>query len=56
MYGHSGHLVHVTRTFGSPILINLSVIGPVVSEENMFENVDGRRTDGRRTPESSVYY
>ena len=24
-------------------------IGPVVSEEKMFENVDGRRTDGRRS-------
>ena len=33
------------------------LIGPVVSEEKMFENVDGRRTDdGRRTPESLVYY
>ena len=28
--------------------MNLSLIGPVVSEEKMFENVDGR-TDGRRT-------
>ena len=35
---------------------NLSSIGPVVSEEKMFENVDGRRTtddgrtdDGRRS-------
>ena len=27
---------------------NLSLIGPVVSEEKMFENVDGR-TDGRRS-------
>ena len=26
----------------------MSLIGPVVSEEKMFENVDGR-TDGRRT-------
>ena len=25
----------------------MSSIDPVVSEENMFENVDGRRTDGR---------
>ena len=33
---------------------NLSSIDPVVSEEKMFENVDGR-TDGRRTPESLVY-
>ena len=36
---------------------NLSLIGPVVSEEKMFENVDGRTTDnGRRTPEWLVYY
>ena len=34
----------------------MSSIGPVVTEEKMFENVDGRRTDGRRTPESLVYY
>ena len=34
---------------------NLSLIGPVVSEEKMFENVD-RRTDDRRTPEWLVYY
>ena len=34
----------------------MSVIGPVVSEENMFENVDGRRTDGQRTPESLVLF
>ena len=38
---------------------NLSLIGPVVSEEKMFENVDGR-TDGRttdgRTTEWLVYY
>ena len=37
----------------------MSLIGPVVSEEKMFENVDGRRTDGRtdgRTQESLVYY
>ena len=27
----------------------LSSIGPVVSEEKMFENVDGRTTDGRTT-------
>ena len=34
---------------------NLSLIGPGVSEEKMFENVD-RRTDRRRTPEWLVYY
>ena len=27
----------------------MSSIGPVVSEEKMFENVDGRRTDGQQT-------
>ena len=27
----------------------MSSIGPVVSEEKMFENVDGRRTDDGRT-------
>ena len=27
----------------------MSLIGPVVSEEKMFENVDGRRTDGLTT-------
>ena len=32
-------------------------IGPIVSEELIFENVDGRRmTNRRRTPESLVYY
>ena len=30
-------------------------IGPVVSEEKSFENVDGRRTDNaRRTPETTI--
>ena len=37
---------------------NLSSIGLVVSEEKMFENVDGRRkdgtTDGRRTTDAGV--
>ena len=32
----------------------MSSIGPVVTEEKMFENVDGRWTDGRTTPESLV--
>ena len=47
------------QTFVTPSLgvsiINMSSIGPVVSEEKMFENVDRRRTD-RWTPESLVYY
>ena len=34
---------------------NLSLIGQVVSEEKMFEIVDGR-TDAGRTPEWLVYY
>ena len=33
----------------------MSSIGPVVSEEKMFENVDGRRTtDDGRTPDAGV--
>ena len=35
---------------------NLSLIGPVVSEEKMFEIVDRRKPDDRRTPEWLVYY
>ena len=27
--------------------MKFKLIGPVVSEEKMFENVDGRTTDGR---------
>ena len=30
----------------------MSSIGPVVSEEKMFENVDGRRTTDGRTPDA----
>ena len=30
-------------------------IGLTVSEEMSFENVDGRRTDGR-TPDACIYY
>ena len=53
IYGRGGHPGHMTKTiwinFRSPILYNTCMcsIGPVVSEEKMFENVDGRRTDGR---------
>ena len=32
-----------------------SLIGPVVSEEKVFENGDGRTTDDGRTLESLVY-
>ena len=35
---------------------NLNLIGPVVSEEKMFEIVDGQTTDDGRTPEWLVYY
>ena len=47
IYGHGGHLGHVTWTvwFSSPLsyggsIWNLTLIGTVVSEEKMFENVD----------------
>ena len=51
------------QTFVPPFLgvsiWNLSSIGPVVSDEKMFENVDGRtdrrRTDDGRISESLVY-
>ena len=58
IYGHGGHLGHVTWTiyinFRSPFLrmlhMKFALIGPAVSEEKIFEIVDGRRTptDGRR--------
>ena len=32
----------------------MSSIGPVVSEEKIFENVDGRRTTDRRTTDAGV--
>ena len=35
---------------------NLSSIGPVVSEEKMFENVDGRTDDGRTDGRRSHWY
>ena len=46
MYGHGGHLGHVTWTiyknFGSPFLrrlhIEFGLIGQVVSEKKIFEN------------------
>ena len=60
IYGHGGHLDHETWTvyinFRSPFLRMLQMkfgfIGPAVSEEKIFEIVDGRRRttdDGRRT-------
>ena len=36
-------------------MCNMERIGPTVSEEMSFENVDGR-TDGRRTPDACIYY
>ena len=33
---------------------NLSSIGPVISEEKMFKNVDGRMDDGRQTTDAGV--
>ena len=32
----------------------MSSIGPVVSEEKMFENVDGRRMTDGRTPDAGA--
>ena len=32
----------------------MSSIGPVVTEEKMFENVDGRQTDDGRTTDAGV--
>ena len=51
IYGHGGHLGHVTRTvyttfrFPDPWRLHMKFgyIGPVVSEEKSFEIVDGRR-------------
>ena len=53
IYGHGGtlgHVTHMLRTnFRSPTkggsTLNLALIDQTVSEEKMFENVDGRRTD-----------
>ena len=52
VYGHGGHLGHVTLTiyinFRSPFPRRLHIKFGFVSEEKTFENVNGR-TDGRRT-------
>ena len=49
--GHPGHVTrHILTNFRSYIIRYLSLIDPVVSEEYMFENVDGR------TLESLVYF
>ena len=55
IYGHGGHLGHVTQmlqtNFRSPYPRRLHIhtifglIGQAVSEEKVFENVNGRRTD-----------
>ena len=43
IYGHGGHLSHVTRTFlanfRSPIPQKLHMKGPVVSEKTMFKEL-----------------
>ena len=53
IYGHGGHLGHVTMTVWKKLpwrLHNWASIDPVASkEEKMFANVDGRRHDVRRT-------
>ena len=47
------------HNFMSPIcrcyMFNMERIGLTASEEISFENVDGRRTDGR-TPDACIYY
>ena len=43
------------QTFLPASIWNLSSIGPVVSGEKMYENVDGRTDDGR-TPDWLAYY
>ena len=60
IYGHGGHHGTVTWTlymnFHSPskggITLNLALIGQAVSEEKMFQNVEGRLMDAR----AWVYY
>ena len=37
-------------------MCNMERIGFKVLEEMSFENVDGRTTDGRRTPDAFIYY
>ena len=54
IYGHGGHLGHVTWTihinFRSPFQ------GLAVSEKKTFENVNGRTDDDGRTPDQWVSY
>ena len=50
IYGHLGHVTQIPRTnFRTPgpqkFHVNLALMGPVVSEEKMFEKVVGRTTD-----------
>ena len=62
IYGLGGHLGHVTWTiyinfrfaFPRRLHIKFGLIGQAVSEEKMFENVNGRRR--RRTPDPWVPY
>ena len=61
---HSNQSSHPTRikniTFVPPtcrcFVCNMEKIGLTASEEMSFENVDGRTTDGRRTPDACIYY
>ena len=39
---------------GSPLPIDLVTMGLVVAEEMSFENVDGRRTDDKRTMDACL--
>ena len=63
IYGHGGHLGHVTQTphtiFHSPnpwrLHMNLAVIGQVVLEKKIFEN-GGRTDDGRTDDGPWLYY
>ena len=62
IYGCGGHLGYVTRTFKQTIgplsygvsIRNLSLIDPLVSEDNKFENVEGRTDDVGWTPGAGV--
>ena len=49
IYGHGGHVGHVTQTIFLKALEAVNkiwfAIGPIVSEEKSFEIVDGRTTD-----------
>ena len=55
VYGHGGHLYKLSFPLPKEApQKNLALIGQAVSEEKMFENVNGRRTDGRTTDAGSM--